>query len=239
MNGKAPRADIYARITDHIIADLEEGVRPWFKPWSAKNTEGRITRPLRHTGQPYTGINVLLLWSEAVSRGFASPYWMTFKQACDYGAHVRKGETGALVVYADRVRKTGTDDNGEEVEREIPFLKAYTVFNIEQIEGLPPHYLAPATPAPTLLTRIAQAEAFFAACGSDLRHGGNQAYYAPAADYVQMPPFEAFKDAESYYATLAHEHIHWTRHQSRLNREFGRKRFGDEGYAREELVALS
>ncbi|MGY4501923.1 hypothetical protein ACVWYH_005880 [Bradyrhizobium sp. GM24.11] len=93
------RGDLYARITDRIIAELERGVRPWVQPWTAAKTADRITRPLRHNGQPYTGINVLLLWSEAVARGFCSPIWMTFKQANELGAHVRKGETGSTVVY--------------------------------------------------------------------------------------------------------------------------------------------
>lgn len=237
MTAKAPRADLYSTITDRILADLEQGVRPWFKPWSAGHTEGRITRPLRHTGEPYSGINVLLLWSEAVAHGYAAPHWMTFKQALDFGAHVRKGEKGSLVVYASRIEKTETGENGEDTERSIPFLKSYTVFNVEQIDGLPERYLAPAAPPPAPMDRIAHAEAFFAATGSDLRHGGHQAYYAPALDYVQMPPFAAFRDAESYYSTLAHEHVHWTRHPTRLARDFGRKRFGDEAYAREELVA--
>ena len=91
---KKRRDDIYAKITDRIVADLEKGVRPWVKPWSAANTTGRITRPLRHNGTPYQGINVILLWSEAVARGFASPIWMTFKQSVELGGHVRKGETG-------------------------------------------------------------------------------------------------------------------------------------------------
>jgi antirestriction protein ArdC len=96
-----------------------------------------------------------------------------------------------------------------------------------------------AKPAPRTETvqRIAHAEKFFAATGATLHHGGNRAFYSPASDHVQMPRFESFRDAESYHATLAHEETHWTRHPSRLNRDFGRKRFGDEGYAVEELVA--
>jgi len=232
------RPDIYARVTDRIVADLEAGVRPWFKPWSASHAAGRITRPLRHNGTPYSGINVLLLWSEAVARGFANPLWMTFRQALALGGHVRKGETGSLVVYADRITKTEASENGEDIERSIPFLKAYTVFNVEQIDALPALYTAGQTPL-TLdpVARIASAEAFFAATRATIRHGGNRAYYAVEPDYVQMPPFESFRDAESYYATLAHEVTHWTRHPSRLDRDFGRKRYGDEGYAREELVA--
>ncbi len=128
-------------------------------------------------------------------------------------------------------------DSGQEVERAIPFLKGYTVFNVEQIDGLPAHYYGKAEPVLDPVQRIERAENFFAATGADIRHGGDRAYYAIHPDYVQMPPFESFRDAESYYQTLGHECVHWTRHQSRLNRDFGRKRFGDEGYAVEELVA--
>ena len=138
------RADIYARITDRIVADLERGVRPWTQPWTVANTAGRITRPLRYNGQPYSGVNVILLWSEAVARGFSSPIWMTFKQAAELGGHVRKGETGSIVVYASRFTKTETDGNGDEVERDIPFLKAYTVFCVDQIDDLPEALLRPA-----------------------------------------------------------------------------------------------
>lgn len=229
--------DVYARVTGKIIADLEQGTRPWLKPWNAEHAAGRITRPLRHNGTPYHGINVLMLWGEAMAKGFACPIWMTYKQAQEMGAQVRKGEHRSLVVYADRFRRTETNDRGEDIEREIPFLKGYTVFNCEQIEGLPAQYTAPAAPVLDPVQRIASAEGFFAATGAVIRHGGNRACYAVQADSVQMPHFETFRDAESYYATLAHEMTHWTRHPSRLDRDFGRKRWGDEGYAAEELVA--
>ena len=231
------RADVYTRVTNRIIADLEQGVRPWFKPWSADNTGGRITRPLRASGQPYKGINVLMLWGEAVASGYACPVWMTYRQAGELGGQVRKGERGALVVYADRMRKTETTDTGEEVERDIPFMKGYTVFNCEQIDALPPHfYTAPPPPLPAF-ERIKAAEQFTANTSADIRHGGGRAYYAIDADRVQLPPFESFTDAESYYATLLHELTHWTRHEKRLARDFGRTRWGDAGYAAEELVA--
>lgn len=230
--------DCYSRITGKIIADLEQGVRPWMKPWSVEHAAGRITRPLRHNGVPYQGINVVMLWSAATEKGYACPLWLTFKQALELGGNVRKGEGGELVVYANRITRTETDDQGDEQLREIPFMKGYTVFNAEQCDGLPAHFSAPAeAPALSPADRIAQADRFFAATGADIRHGGTRAYYAEQADYVQMPPFETFHDAESHAATLAHELTHWTKHKTRLARDFGRVRFGDEGYAREELVA--
>lgn len=237
-NEHADRKDVYSRITDRIIADLEQGVRPWMKPWNAEHAAGRITRPLRHNGQPYNGINVLMLWSAAMDRGYSAPIWMTYKQAAEMGAHVRKGEKGELVVYANKITRTETDaETGEDEERTIPFLKGYTVFNVEQVEGLPAQFYELAEPILDPVQRIEAADAFFTATRADIRHGGNMAYYAIGSDHIQMPPFESFRDAESYYATLAHEATHWTRHPTRLERDFGRKSWGDAGYAREELVA--
>ncbi|QYZ64683.1 MAG: DUF1738 domain-containing protein [Gammaproteobacteria bacterium (ex Lamellibrachia satsuma)] len=232
-----PRQDVYTRVTNKIIADLEQGVRPWMKPWNAEHAAGRITKPLRHNGQPYNGINILMLWSAAVTEGYSASIWMTFRQTKALGANVRKGEKGELVVYANTITRTEENADGEEVDHAIPFMKGYTVFNVEQVEGLPSHYYQLAEPVLDPVQRIDQAESFFGATGADIRHGGNQAYYAVQADRIQLPPFESFRDAESYYATLAHETTHWTRHPSRLDRDFGRKRWGDEGYAREELVA--
>ena len=232
------KKDVYQRVTDRIVSDLEKGVRTWIKPWNAEHAAGRISRPLRHNGQAYNGINILMLWATAVERGFAAPIWITFRQAKELGAHVRRGETGSLVVYANTVTRTESDpETGEEEEHSIPFMKGYSVFNVEQIEGLPSHYYAVAEPQIDPVQRIAHADEFFQALRADIRHGGNMAYYAVGSDHVQMPPFEAFQDAESYYATLAHEVTHWTRHPKRLDRDFGRKRWGDEGYAMEELVA--
>jgi antirestriction protein ArdC len=237
-NTATARPDVYSRITDKIVADLEQGVRPWLKPWSADHAAGKITRPLRHNGIPYKGINVIMLWSAAVTKGYACPLWLTFKQALELGGNVRKGETGELVVYANSITKTETDAKGEEIEREIPFLKGYTVFNAEQCEGLPAHYTTKAEPpALILIQRVEAADRFFAATGADIRQGGTRAFYAQGPDYVQMPPFETFRDAESHAATLAHELTHWTKHDKRLARDMGRVKWGDEGYAREELVA--
>lgn len=234
----AHKPDVYTSITNKIIADLEQGVRPWMKPWKAEHAAGRITKPLRHNGQPYNGINILMLWSAAVSEGYAAPIWMTYRQAAELGGQVRKGQKGELVVYANTITRKETDaETGEETDQTIPYMKGYTVFNVDQIDGLPSHYYQLAEPTLDPVQRIEAVETFFAATGAAVHHGGNQAYYTITQDRIQMPPFEAFKDAQSYYATLAHESTHWTRHPSRLDRDFGRKRWGDAGYAREELVA--
>ncbi len=231
-------SDVYSKITNRIIADLEQGVRPWMRPWSAEHAAGRITRPLRHNGIPYKGINIVMLWSAAMVKGYGCPIWLTFKQALELGGAVRKGEHGELVVYANSITRTETDDTGAETERNIPFLKGYTVFNAEQCDGLPAHYTAAAeAPALPPLQRLEAADRFFAATGAEIRHGGTRAFYAQGPDYVQMPPFETFHEAESYAATLAHELTHWTKHDTRLARDMGRVKWGDAGYAKEELVA--
>jgi antirestriction protein ArdC len=134
------KQDVYTRVTNKIVADLEQGVRTWMKPWNAGNTAGGITRPLRHNGVPYSGINILMLWAEAMDKGFAAPIWMAFKQALELRANVRKGEKGSLLVYANSITRTEEDGNGEESEREIHYMKGYAVFNVEQIEALPEHY---------------------------------------------------------------------------------------------------
>jgi antirestriction protein ArdC len=235
---RTEKQDIYTRITNQIVSHLEKGVRPWVRPWNAEHAAGRITRPLRHNGKPYSGINVLSLWASATAQNFTAPIWMTFKQALELAAHVRKGEKGSLVVYADSIKRKETDEKlGDEIDREIPFLKGYTVFDVEQIEGLPEGYYAKAAPTLDPVARIEHAEKFFAALGATIRHGGNRAFYSIAADAIQMPPFESFQDADSYYATLAHEFAHWSGSKIRLDRDFGGHRFGSEGYAVEELVA--
>lgn len=173
----------------------------------------------------------------AETAGFISPFWLTFQQARELGGHVKKGEHGTPVVYASTFKKKEENEQGEEIEQEVAFLKEYTVFCADQCEGLPAHFYQLAEQPKEKLERIEHAEVFFAHTKAEIRTGGNRAYYAMEPDYVQMPPFETFRDAESHAATLAHELTHWTRHPSRLNREFGRKKWGDEGYAMEELVA--
>lgn len=233
------KEDIYTRITNKIIEDLEKGVRPWIKPWSAEHAAGSITKPLRHNGQSYNGINVIMLWSEAFAQGYSAPIWMTFRQAKELGGNVKKGDHGSLVIYADTYTKTDIDKKtGMEIEEDIPFLKGYTVFNVEQIENLPEHYYAVADePQTDPAERIEHVDLFLSNMNAEIRHGGNNAYYATEKDYIRLPHFEFFKDPESYYATRLHETVHWTRHPDRLDRSFGRKKYGDEGYAIEELVA--
>jgi antirestriction protein ArdC len=230
------KPDLYSRITNRIIAELEAGKRPWLQPWSGEHAAGRIVRPLRHNGLPYKGINVLNLWLSASAAGYDCPMWLTYRQSQELGGQVRKGEKGEMVVYANSISRTEVNAKGEEVDRDIHFLKAYTVFNSRQIDNLPAHFYATPDPPVSSLQRIEHAEAYFKATGAIIQHGGNRAFYAPGPDRIQMPPFESFRDAESYYNVLAHETVHFSGHPSRLNRDLS-GRFGSHAYSAEELIA--
>ena len=228
-------------ITKEVIAALSEGVRPWQQPWDDALVPGVSVRPLRHTGQGYAGINVILLWLASARQGFTASTWMTYRQAQAYGGQVRQGEKGTPVVYADRFpAKTRDAESGEELERLIPFLRSYAVFNVEQIDNLPERF-RPIPPPPLSLeqeaSRVLSVETFFRQTGAVIRHLGVTPSYLPGIDEIRLPAPAAFPTAPKYYATLAHELIHWTRHESRLNRDLGREKWGDAGYAREELVA--
>lgn len=222
----------YHDLTEAFIAQLQAGTRPWSASWRSGEGAGRFMRPLRHNGEPYHGVNVLALWVTAQARGFSARHWMTFNQAKELGASVRKGAKAA------NVYKMGTiEREGEAGETDlIKFVKCYCVFNVEEIEGLAPHYYpAPAEPAPEE-QRIAAADDFVRRAGAIVRHGGNRAFYSPSSDHVQMPAFGDFENPEAYYATLLHELTHWSGGPGRIDRPKG-KRFGDPAYALEELVA--
>ena len=237
MSTVTVKRDIHQTVTDRIIASIEAGTAPWLKPWSSAQA---AVRPLRSTGHPYNGVNVLTLWLDADEKGFSSPYWFGFQTALKMGACVRKGEKGSAIVYANKTIKTEQDPKtGEEKTRAVPFLKQSYVFNAAQIDGLPEHFYKPATPVQKMATgaRESRLDAFFAGTGADIRNGGSRAFYRMDADFVQMPNFDDFDTGESYYSTLAHEMTHWTRHPLRLDRDMGRKAWGDAGYAMEELVA--
>lgn len=233
----ASRADVYERVTAKVIEQLEAGTAPWRRPWQIGAAP--LSRPLRANGLPYRGINTLLLWMLAQTSGYDSNYWMTYKQAQELGGQVRKGEKAATVVYAGAIERTQQNEKGEEEESRIPFLKTYSVFNADQVDGLPerfrPVVAEPNTPLDQM-QRIEAADEFFANIGADIRHGGDKAFYQPALDFIQIPLYETFESAEAYAATLAHEAVHWSAHSSRLDRSI-KNAFGTKDYAREELVA--
>ncbi|MFY7926990.1 MAG: ArdC family protein, partial [Aquidulcibacter sp.] len=245
----------HERVTAQISSLLERGVRPWIKPWDDIAPPDALVLPLRSCGTPYRGMNIIALWAAALENGFRSRHWLTFKQALAMKAGVRKGERGSFVVYYTEVRDRSDGDgqpprapksqgaNDDDTGETRRILRGYTVFNAEQIEGLPESfYAAPEAPiVPPTPINISEDEArwasLFARIPVTLRHGGNRAFYSKAADFIQMPLREAFRDGSQYWATLAHEAAHASRHETRLNRDFGQTRFGDAGYALEELVA--
>ena len=220
----AMRRDIYQDITDQIVANSKTACARGSGHGARATWKAASRFRCRHNGIAYRGVNILTLWMAALAKGYSAPIWMTFKQAIDLGGGVRKGEKGSLTVYADNITRTETDAaTGEEAETAIPFMKGYTVFNVEQIDGLPAHYYP--QPEPVLET-VAAHRARRSVLRRDRRrrsaHGGNRAYYARGSDHIQMPPFEAFRDAESYYATLAHEmHALDAATATRLDRNFG------------------
>jgi antirestriction protein ArdC len=233
------RGSLYDEVTASIIAQLEEGVFPWVRPWSKAAAAPGLPRNAV-TGRAYSGINVLILWGAVIEGGYPSQDWLTFRQALAAGGAVRKGERGRTVFYADRFVPKGEREGRDSSEpgeslRGIAFLKRFTVFNVAQCEGLPEGLVA--APAPLPARELHQtAEALIAATGADFRIGGAEAFYSPSGDYVQVPPQPAFHHQIDYYRTALHELGHWTGHASRLGRD-QTGRFGSAAYAREELVA--
>jgi antirestriction protein ArdC len=232
-------ADIYQTITDRIVAQIEQGAGAWRMPWHSRHGGSELALPRNITGRAYRGVNVPVLWATATAFGYASPIWATYKQWQERDCQVRKGEKSAMVVFWKSISVERQGDDGETETEDHLVARAYFVFNAAQIDGFDETKIAKAPQSIEDLSedqRIAAAEAFFAATGSIVRHGGNRAFYTPSGDFIQMPQFGQFVDAQSYYSVLAHEHTHWTGSKSRLNREFG-ARFGDDAYAFEELVA--
>ena len=229
--------DIYDRITQKIITDLEKGELTWRKPWSSDHLASQVMRPLRWNDIPYTGIKTIMLWATAAEKGYPSPYWMTINQANKLKAHIRSGEKSTQVIYVDKMEKEEEAEDGTTTVKKLSFLQTHNVFNVSQIVGLPDgFYKVPEIKVINPQERVVELENFFKQTKAEILTGAKAAY-SITNDKIEMPPFECFLDGPNYYATLAHEVTHWTRHPSRLNRDFNRKTYGDEGYAKEELVA--
>lgn len=234
------RASLYKQVTDKIVGELEAGRVPWVQPWGRAKAGLGLPQNAA-TERRYSGINVLILWGAVIERGFAAQSWLTFRQALALGGHVRKGEAGTTVVYADRFvpkdreGRNETRADSSERDKSVPFLKRFTVFNIEQCEGLPEGLFASAPPAPEGLI-LPEAEALIHATGAKFRIGGSEAFYSPGADAVHVPPPQAFFEPINWHRTAFHELGHWTGHSSRLARDQAGA-YRSKPYAREELVA--
>ncbi len=224
---------LYQEVTDRIVAELETGAAPWLKPWKTSIANGTSLMPSNAaTGRSYHGINIPILWHAAGERGYPTHQWLTFNQAKERGGSVRKGEKATQVVFTKKLR---IKDKETEEEKQISMLRGYYVFNAVQVEGLPVREITLSPPSDQE-HRQSRVDAFIAATRADIRHGGNEAAYMPALDYIVMPPFGAFRTTEGYFATSLHELGHWSGHESRLDRNL-EGRFGTRSYAAEELVA--
>jgi antirestriction protein ArdC len=231
------RVSLYEEITDRIVRELETGTVPWVQPWASSGVPLGLPRSAA-TRRNYSGINILILWHAVIARGFASQEWLTFRQALSLGGHVRKGEHGTIICYADSFVPRGERERAKEQGDDpsaIPFLKRFTVFNVEQCEGLPAHV----APAPRILSEVElspEAEALILATGAKIVTGHGQAFYHRGEDVIRLPSREAHVSTADFYCTAFHELGHWTAHPSRLARDL-QSRFGSEAYAREELIA--
>lgn len=229
--------DIKQAITDKIISILERGAKQGTARWTGSGKGGLPVNG--KTGEAYRGVNVLLLWAEAADRAYGSNVWLTYKQAESLGGQVRKGEKAVMCAYFDRVAKKVSAEKNRDVEdgagNSYFMYKPFWVFNTSQIDGLP-ESAANSAPATIAFNPIADAERLLTSSGATIRHGFDSAFYAPGKDEICLPNCERFTSAEIYYATAMHELTHWTGHADRKARTFGR-RFGDDAYAFEELVA--
>jgi len=224
---KTTADDLYRKVTDRVVAEIEAGAAEWQMPWHRLATSA----PRSVDGRPYRGFNSLLLALEGEDHGYASGVWGTYRAWQKHGAQVRKGERGEHVLLWKPIEKRATDEaTGEERTERHLLARTYVVFAAEQVDG----YELPEPVKRDTPERLEAAENFFA--DFPATEGGDRAYYDRVRDEIHLPTFGQFKDAASYYATRAHETTHWTGHETRLDRTFG-QRFGDEAYAAEELVA--
>jgi antirestriction protein ArdC len=220
---------MYESVTRSIIEEMERGAVPWVRPWKTNRYAKASVMPANAvTGRSYSGINVPILWASADMNGYPAHTWMTFKQALDHKANVKKGERGTHVVFTKSFEIEGDDDKAERRS----MLREYVVFNIAQIDGLS----LPERELPPEPERLAAVETFVASTKADIRFGGDKACFVPSHDFVAMPAASSFTSIQSFHAVELHELGHWSGHKKRLDRDLAR-RFGTRAYAAEELVA--
>ncbi|HIF0472563.1 TPA: ArdC family protein [Klebsiella pneumoniae] len=229
--GLKSRTDIYQTVTDSIIEALEAGVKPWSCPW--QRVPGMPGLPSNYaTGVACSGMNIMLLWCSASKQGFSDSRWMTYKQSQTAGGQVRKGERGTTAIFYATLEK----ENDEGETEHIPMLKTFTVFNVDQIDGLPETDESGAEVPAVTFDPLPQAEALFRHSGAKIIEKGQDAYFMPATDEIWLPERHLFNDVANFYSTGLHELVHWTGAKGRLNREM-KDQFGSESYAFEELCA--
>jgi antirestriction protein ArdC len=227
--------DLFERVTRQICAAIEAGANDFSMPWHRwGDATGSPINAI--SSRPYRGVNTILLWAAAELSGFSSGRWATYRQWAGAGAQVRKGEKATAVLFWKTAANDDHDTSETEDDRNSGarfIARVYSVFNADQVEGA---HETQRSPVLTEADRISTAESFICATGANIRHGGDRACYVPSVDQIWLPKFEQFRDAASYYSTLAHECVHWTGAERRLNRDLS-GRFGGDAYAMEELVA--
>lgn len=238
---EARKVGAHERITAQLVEAMEQGGAVWQQAWRTIGA-GSVSA----AGRAYRGGNALVLAGQAASKGYDAPVWATFRQWQEYGRKVRKGERATLVGLWKPTERVEADDDGERVRRGL-VLRSFSVFSVAQTDAVEGWEGAEAPglrqwaeldKGPRLddSERVGELDAWLAATGAEIRHGGESAFYRPSEDRIYLPDFGRFVDAGAYYGTAAHELGHWTGHATRLAREGG-KRFGDAAYALEELVA--
>ncbi len=226
------KINLFERITAQIADAIAAGAADYAMPWH------RASDPLHCpanaiSGRAYRGLNVLTLWVEGEAKGYSLGQWATYRQWCEHGAQVRKGERGTTVFFWQQRPGDRPADSAEQEPRRPAFVaKAFTVFNAAQVEGFTPQ----TPPSLSEQEREARAERFVQHTGAAIAHGGDSAFYSPCTDRIHMPEFGRFRSAAAYYSVLAHELTHWSGSKHRLDRSLG-NRFGSKAYAMEELIA--
>jgi antirestriction protein ArdC len=225
--------EIYAEVTRKVIEALEQGVKPWIRPWDSSLTDGAPTN--FSTRAAYRGVNILMLNLAQFASGFDHGLWLTYSQAKALGGNVKKGEKSpAFVVKYKMLEREVDGANGERESIRFPMLRPYPVFNIAQCEGLDLSILE--NPEKQNWNDHKAVDKMVKKTGAAIKHGGDRACFIPSLDRIDMPSKTQFKERGDYYATLVHELVHWTGHKSRLDR-LTWAGFGTESYAKEELVA--
>jgi antirestriction protein ArdC len=221
---------IYETVTKSIIEQLENGVAPWVKPWSADSSANQNLV----SKKAYSGINRLILGMSGMAKGYTNNNWATFKQISEAGGMVRKGEKATQIVFFKPVTKTEINSAGDLESTGYAVIKSYAVFNADQTDGLE----LPATQA-TIgnFQDVQAAENRIIKTGAAITHGGDSAFFMHSADRVQLPNKTAFLTESNYYATAFHELTHWSGAKHRLDRDLSKGKFGNPEYAFEELVA--
>lgn len=226
-------AKFYQDVTDEVIRQLEAGTPPWTKPWTDSKRSGLGMVPSNLvTGRLYSGGNILLLWMNAMAKGYPHLQYCTYNQVNSMGAVVRKGERAAHIIFTKHVLNK---DEATGDEKASTIVKSYPVFNVAQLDKVDAKYLEPQR-ASDIASGHVRANQLMAGAGVPVAHRGNRAFYSPAEDSITLPPYDSFMDDAAYWGTAFHELTHATGAKHRLDRRFG-KRFGDSHYAAEELVA--